>query len=53
MLSLGFTPPDCTTGFVGPGYPVPDIPAIRAATRTAISGAVARGARNLGGEVYG
>jgi LCP family protein required for cell wall assembly len=53
VLSLGFTPPDYTTGFVGPGYPVPDIPAIRAATRTAISGAVARGARNLGGEVCG
>jgi polyisoprenyl-teichoic acid--peptidoglycan teichoic acid transferase len=53
VLSLGFTPPDYTTGFVGPGYPVPDIPAIRAATRTAISGAAARGARNLGGEVCG
>jgi polyisoprenyl-teichoic acid--peptidoglycan teichoic acid transferase len=53
VLSLGFTPPAYTSGFVGPGYPVPDIPAIRAATRTAISGAVARGARNLGGEVCG
>jgi LCP family protein required for cell wall assembly len=51
VVSLGFTPPAYTSGFVGPGYPVPDIPAIRAATRTAISGAGARGARSLGGEV--
>jgi LCP family protein required for cell wall assembly len=53
VLSLGFTPPAYTAGFAGPGYPVPDVPAIRAATRTAISGAAARGARNLGGEVCG
>jgi len=53
VVSLGFTPPAYTAGFVGPGYPVPDVPAIRAATFTAISGAAARGARNLGGEVCG
>jgi polyisoprenyl-teichoic acid--peptidoglycan teichoic acid transferase len=50
VVSLGFVPPAYTTGD-GAGYPVPDIPAIRAATRKAISPGGVRGAPTLGGEV--
>ena len=35
IVSVGFTPPDYTSGWVGPGYPVPDIEAIRAASHRA------------------
>ena len=54
IVSLGFTPPAYTSGWIGPGYPVPDIPAIRAAVRrvTAPRGAAAAG-RSLGGETCG
>jgi hypothetical protein len=52
VVSLGFTPPAYTAGWSGPGYPVPDIPAMRAAARRAIaSPATARTAGRLGGEV--
>jgi LCP family protein required for cell wall assembly len=51
VVSLGFVPPAYSAGWVGAGYPVPDIPAIRAATRKAISPGGVRGAGTLGGEV--
>ena len=51
VVSLGFVPPAYSSGWVGPGYPVPDIPAMRAATRRAISAGGVRGAGQLGGEV--
>jgi polyisoprenyl-teichoic acid--peptidoglycan teichoic acid transferase len=51
VVSLGFVPPAYSAGSVGPGYPVPDIPAIRAATRRAIAPGGVRGAGTLGGEV--
>jgi LCP family protein required for cell wall assembly len=51
VLSLGFVPPTYSAGYVGAGYPTPDIPAIRAATRKAISPGGVRGAGTLGGEV--
>ncbi len=51
VVSLGFVPPTYSAGSVGAGYPVPDIPAIRAATRKAISPGGIRGASTLGGEV--
>jgi polyisoprenyl-teichoic acid--peptidoglycan teichoic acid transferase len=51
IVSLGFVPPAYSAGWVGPGYPVPDIPAIRAATRKAIGPGGIRGASTLGGEV--
>jgi hypothetical protein len=51
VVSLGFVPPAYSAGSVGPGYPVPDIPAIRAATRRAIGPRGAAGAGGLGGEL--
>lgn len=52
IVSVGFTPPAYTSGWVGPGYPVPDIPEIRAAAhRAATATAAARAAGALGGEV--
>jgi LCP family protein required for cell wall assembly len=51
VVSLGFVPPTYSAGWVGAGYPVPDIPAIRAATKKAIAPGGVRGATTLGGEV--
>ncbi len=51
VVSLGFVPPAYSAGWVDGGYPVPDIPAIRAATRKAIGPGGVRGAATLGGEV--
>ena len=52
IVSVGFTPPDYTSGWVGPGYPVPGIEAIRAAShRAATATAPGRAAQSLGGEV--
>ncbi len=51
VVSLGFVPPAYSAGWVDRGYPVPDIPAIRAATRKAIGPGGVRGATTLGGEV--
>jgi anionic cell wall polymer biosynthesis LytR-Cps2A-Psr (LCP) family protein len=51
VVSLGFVPPDYSSRSVGAGYPVPDIPAIRAATRKAIGPGGVRGAGRLGGEL--
>lgn len=51
IVSLGFVPPAYSAGWVGAGYPVPDIPAIRAATTRAISKGGVRGASGLGGEI--
>ncbi|MGE3232167.1 MAG: LCP family protein [Thermoleophilia bacterium] len=52
IVSVGFTPPTYTSGWVGPGYPVPDIEAIRAAShRAATATAPTRAARDLSGEV--
>jgi len=52
VVSLGFTPPAYTAGWSGPGYPVPDIPAIRAAVRRLLAEPSAvRSAEDLGGEV--
>lgn len=51
VVSLGFVPPDYSAGSVGADYPVPDIPAIRAGTRTAIGPGGVRGAGSLGGEL--
>lgn len=53
VVSLGFTSPAYTAGVSGPGYPVPDLPAIRAATRVAVSGGGVRGAASPGGELCG
>ena len=50
IVSLGFVPPTYSAGWVG-GYPVPDIPAMRAATRKAIGRGGVKGASTLGGEV--
>ena len=51
VVSLGFVPPAYSAGWVGAGYPVPDIPAIRAATKKAIGPGGVRGATTFGGEV--
>jgi LCP family protein required for cell wall assembly len=51
VVSLGFVPPAYSDGYVGAGYPTPDIPAIRAAARRAVSPGGIRGAASLGGEV--
>lgn len=52
IVSVGLTPPGQTSGWVGPGHPVPGIPAIRAAAhRAATATAPLRAAGALGGEV--
>ncbi|MGD9696299.1 MAG: LCP family protein [Thermoleophilia bacterium] len=52
VASLGFTPPAYSAGFADGGYPIPDIPAIRAATKRLTDGG-AGATSPVGGETCG